>query len=306
MGVSLLHSVYLHVRDIECGTYKGGTGPNSKTIKKRNLEKDTNRGVRLGQDVIKYGISMDNKRGNSTNTKHEEMKMLATRKKKVKLSMRVREEIKDGPLSRRYKVCSGPKGTKSFMAKISNICPCACGDFETYGKKVKCKHLLFILTHCLLVPDGSPIFSPTFLGDEEVKQIFEKAHATVPVGFLIPKAGRQSKNYSEISKKTPNPKQRWKLGHKVSKSALCRTCKTEIFVRKKCLLVEGALTIPFQKEVAVEMLQYFCVKSTCIRYFPPWTNVLPPSSISADNIITEEEGKEIASLLDVSVNLYND
>ena len=73
MGVSLLDSVYLDVRDsllmesklsgIECGTYKGGTEPNSKTIKKRNLEKDTNRGVRLGQDVIKYGISMDNKRG---------------------------------------------------------------------------------------------------------------------------------------------------------------------------------------------------------------------------------------------------
>ena len=62
MGVTLIDSVYLDVRDslltesklngIARGSYKGGYGPSSTTLMERNVARGVKHGGRLGRDIL--------------------------------------------------------------------------------------------------------------------------------------------------------------------------------------------------------------------------------------------------------------
>lgn len=308
MGLSLLDSVYLDVRDslliegklsgIKSGVYKGGSGPTINDLKRRRTEKDVIHGKRLALDIIDSGVSLDidlnesqiNNRG-----------MLETRLKQVKRSMRIRQEFNDGQMVRRYKVSSGPKGTKSFMVRIGNYPSCTCNDFEKQGKKVKCKHILFVLLHCLSVQVDSNLLKKSYFGDDEVKSIFDNAPSSVPSEFLIPTLA-QKKDYNAILSTEKEPEQIWSLVKKTKRSAKCRNCKKEINVDHYALQAKGALVVPFNEEKAVERTQYFCPKKQCISRFPPWTNLLRPLVIKADDNVSEKQLEELEKEIEMPID----
>ena len=309
MGISLLDSVYLDVRDsllveakltgIESGQYKGGSGPSLKVLQKRRNEKDVLHGGRLGLDLINSGVVIkSNTSMERTNNDIEEM--LKTRLKQVNKNMHIREEIKDGTLVRRYKTCSGPKGTKSFMVRIGNYSSCTYGDFEKQGKKVKCKHVLFVLIHCLAVSVDSELLRKLYVGDEELRSMFDNAPSSVPNEFVFIPTNKK-KNYKDILSKETAPNQIWSLVKKDKRSAKCRHCKSEIHVGNFGLQAKGGLVVPFEEEKAVERTQYFCPKKNCISTFPPWTNLRRPSLVKSDTNVSEEEVKNFEKELEVPI-----
>ena len=207
--------------------------------------------------------------------------MLNNRKNKVNISMRIRDEKNVSAMIRQYKVCRSSQSFKNYYVKMSNMSTCSYPDFEKNGRRVKCKHILFILKHCLLVGDNSLIYVQQIVGDDDVREMFVRAPATVPAEFMIERVSRNKTNHAEILSKSPLAKpQVWKL--QVTRNAHCRSCRSEIAVGMKCLRVEGALNIPYGNDFAVEQVQYFCIKCNCITRFPAWTNILRLTSITAD------------------------
>ena len=107
------------------------------------------------------------------------------------------------------------------------------------GRKVLCKHIIFILV--------------VFLG------VFQR--------FLLPPKTVLRKNkhdLKEILQKHPgyNKPQETKLHHKESRSAKCqgRGCNNIFTAGTLCLKVDGALTVPPNRDEAVEQRLYFCLQ----------------------------------------------
>ena len=52
-------------------------------------------------------------------------------------------------------------------------------------------------------------------------------------------------------------------------------CKKVINVGTECIVIEGALTVPFNTNKAVTQKFYYCLYALCITNRPPWTNIWP-------------------------------
>ena len=99
--------------------------------------------------------------------------------------------------------------------------------------------------------------------------IFQKQ---VPNSFMFVKPALTStpKNYTAILQQSAlywNP-QKWLLHDKTKKYATCtaQTCRRKIEVGTKCLVVDGALRVPYGEDSAKPQKFYFCSNSNkCVN-----------------------------------------
>ena len=77
-----------------------------------------------------------------------------------------------------------------------------------------------------------------------------------------------------------------------------------INIGTKCIVIEGALTVPFNTNKAVTQIFYYCLDALCITNRSPWTNIRPLLELTFDNDITDDIKKEIFSLLEIS-DIFN-
>ena len=72
--------------------------------------------------------------------------------------------------------------------------------------------------------------------------------------------------------------------HKANRSAKChgRCFKAIISVGTLCLKVIGSLTVPLNRNDAVQQDFYFCPQKACLSSIPIWSNVRYPNSADAD------------------------
>ena len=114
-----------------------------------------------------------------------------------------------------------------------------------------------------------------YIGDDDLKIIFSKQASH---SFLLPPKNVLSKNkhdLKEIRQKHPgyNKPQETKLHHKKSRSGKGRGCNNIVTAGTLCLKVEGALTVPPNRDEAVEQRFYFCPRKKCLANPPSWSNV---------------------------------
>ena len=114
-----------------------------------------------------------------------------------------------------------------------------------------------------------------YIGDDDLKIIFSKQ---VSHSFLLPPKNVLSKNkhdLKEIRQKHPgyNKPQEKKLHHQKSRSGKGRGCNNIVTAGTLCLKVEGALTVPPNRDEAVEQRFYFCPRKKCLANPPSWSNV---------------------------------
>ena len=55
----------------------------------------------------------------------------------------------------------------------------------------------------------------------------------------------------------------------------------------RCIKVDGALTVPYGKDVAMKQLFYFCATRECFTRPPVWSNIRPNVDIRGGENITE-------------------
>ena len=79
--------------------------------------------------------------------------------------------------------------------------------------------------------------------------------------------------------------QQWSLHRKKVKSAKCAStlCKKDIRKGVICFLVEGALTVPFNRHKAVIQKFYFC-PTVCVFNSPSWTNIKRPAWFAVEDV----------------------
>ena len=78
---------------------------------------------------------------------------------------------------------------------------------------------------------------------------------------------------------------------KINQSVSCRNCKSPKLIRDRCVKTDGALSVSFGKEHAVNKLFFFCPKRLCITRPTVWSNILtthPLAIIKGDNIPDED------------------
>ena len=113
-----------------------------------------------------------------------------------------------------------------------------------------------------------------YIDNDDLEIIFLKQ---VSHSFLLPPKKVLRKNEHDLKEILPgyNKPQETKLHHKESRSAKCQgKCCNNIFTTGTlCFKVEGAFTVPPNRDEAVEQIFYFCPRKQYFADPPHWSNV---------------------------------
>ena len=179
------------------------------------------------------------------------------------------------PANKIFSVVSNASGKAKYKVKICNSPSCTCPDFQRYGTRVFCKHLLFALVVFLNIDDNL-CKSAVFIGDEDLKIILQRE---VKPRFLLPvmninwRSREESLGILQQNKNYHN-EQTYILHYKESRSANClgKNCKKKLEIGS---LVSRWLevTVPYQQNRAVKQVYYFCPKDAYLRSAQFWCNV---------------------------------
>jgi len=205
-------------------------------------------------------------------------------------SMRVRSSRIVNDLKRCYSVVNSGNSRSAYNVEISNVYSCTCSDFSKNGQKVVCKHIIFIFIKILNGSQFDQSLKDRFIGNEDLKELFYAAGRIVNPTYLEVKLKVSRKDFRSIlaNHEKFTQKQTWKAHTKAKRSAKCSgpRCRKVISIGNECLVVEGALTVPYNCKKAVEQKFYFCLNKSCTENPPTWTNI---SQILQENFTVENE-----------------
>ena len=186
-----------HQTDLENGSYDGGKEPSLPKSRAIQAKKDVSIASQFGNDILHFGISdnpvpkkavlndVDDNECNPPNKKQSDTNLFSARLGKVKNdenSFRIKIVSSLNPANKIFSVVSNASGKAKYKVKICNSPSCTCPDFQRYGTRVFCKHLLFALVVFLNIDDNL-CKSAVFIGDEDLKIILQRE---VKPRFLLP------------------------------------------------------------------------------------------------------------------------
>ena len=95
------------------------------------------------------------------------------------------------------------------------------------------------------------------------------------------------------------------LHHKVKRNAKCTGFKNFLQVATLTVSVDGALTVPYGQNKAVEQIFYFCAQKSCFTKVPIWCNFKMPVELSCHEDVSQDEVNQFGSVLLLSVLLFS-
>lgn len=324
MGVSLLDSCLFDIRDnlvfesqlgkFEQGSYSGGCGPSQCEREKRSHERDLESANQFGKDIVEFGLrsptytveqrhvigDLDGydppkkKRTDNNGKMFEKRKQNADEDAK---SLKVRKVSAVNATKRMYTIASSSSGKTNYVVVICNTPSCTCPDNQRNGKKVFCKHIIFVL-NSVMEANESVFINGVSIADDSLKELFEKAPKKVPDVFLQPSNFKvQTQSVEDILQSHPlfGQTQLVTVIKKIQRSAKCRSCKKKLEIGELCLQIEGALNVPYGQSSAVGERIYSCPRKVCITKMPRWTNVRGVSYLNFEDGISFSEKEVILS-----------
>lgn len=219
------------------------------------------------------------------------------RAKEQKESIKVK--IVDSTLSslgRTYTVVSG-SGTYSSVYRIilGKSPSCNCADFNKNDGKELCKHIIWIYLYICKIPENSSLLQQIHLTQNEVSTVLGNSPTIIPEELKFRYNTNQSRTRREIvqdllDKDSRNKNsQDWTLSLKKKKKGMtprCRACRKEHKEGDLTVSVKG-LYVPYEQTFVTETMFYFCPNVDCVKKIPAWTNLRPPTNITAENTIDE-------------------
>ena len=73
-----------------------------------------------------------------------------------------------------YSITSSTSGRTRYVVKICFTLSCSCPDFRKQGKKVLCKHILFILMYIFGVAENDNIIEKRYFSESDLSVILRK------------------------------------------------------------------------------------------------------------------------------------
>ena len=304
MGVSLLECCYFDLRDsillsinltsLENGGHDSGFGPSDATRRARNASREVEHASQLGRDLLDFSVASPSsssepakrKMSGSANVgcnppkrSKNTAKMFNSRFETAKVleqTMKIRKVVKVSDLKQEFDVLSTESGRVTYKVIICNVPSCTCPDYKNNGMVVSCKHIIFIFLFVLKV-DEETISNAPHIGDEDVKALLSIVQVEERFMKRTPPSERPDVRKLLGEHELFGQQQTYTLHHKASRSAKCTGCKKILQVGTLAVRVNGALTVPYGKNKAVEQVFYFCAQKHCFTKVPIWCNVKMPS-----------------------------
>ena len=331
MGVSILDSCLFDIRDslllesridsLLQGSFEGGYGPNQTKLKDQRMHKQVEMAGNIGADLLDFGVfssSPVKKRLFTTNDEEcnppkkksrSSTNLMQSRLASAKSQssiMKIRKIINVNAFKREYVVSSSTTGRANYQVQICEAPSCTCPDYIKNGHRVLCKHVFFILMFGLDVSEDEELLKQRYISHVDLNHLLSKNSSEIDSRFL-------QKSDQKIPRRTKgdlqavlqihdlfHQPQQVTLHRKVSRTAKChgRNCQVIFTVGKLCLKVTGALTVPRDKNIAVEQAFYFCARKNCLESAPVWSNVRYPIKVISDGAsdadkVTAAENLEI-------------
>ena len=125
-----------------------------------------------------------------------------------------------------------------------------------------------------------------YFSEDDLKFLFR--NKDIPELYRQPQEVlKRPRNFREIlqSHQDYDGQQQWFLHRKKVKSAKCAStlCKKDIRKGVICFLVEGALTVPFNRDKAVIQKFYLCPVAFIFNS-PLWTNIKRPTCFTVEDV----------------------
>ena len=287
-----------------------GCGPTLHQLKNRKRERIVEEASRKGKDLIDFGVSESSNSNNDPcipkKKKTDGSKNMFDRRMKAAeacTAMRVRKSHIVNDFKRKYVISNSSKSRQAFDVEISSQQTCTCSDFAKNGRKVACKHIIFVI---IFVLDGKDIQSSLerkFISNNDLSALFSAAGSEVKPQYRQEKVLRGKTNFKEIlaNHEQFSQKQVWLAHKKIKRSAKCSnpSCRKIITIGTECLVVDGALTVPYNQSKAVNQKFYFCLSRLCSGNRPPWINVRDITELTFDKDFNDSKKNEIVVLLNL-------
>ena len=333
MGVGLVEACLFDTRDsllfesqiegLATGSFPGGDGPCQGKRSSTREDKDILLAEDIGRDLLDFGnritspevkkklFTKANEDCNPPKRKKNDRHMLEKRIETVKAhagNIKVTNTKTINSFKREYSITSSTSGRTRYVVKICCTPSCSCPDFRKNGKKVLCKHILFILMYILGVAENDNIIEKRYFSESDLSVILRKESNDFDPKFKyvvnrLSKVNKEEAKHILASHRLNNQPQKCILHYKENRSAKCygRRCDVVFTKGSLCLKVTGALTIPLGKKEAVEQLFYFCGKKNCLLQKPVWCNVQYPTCIEACKTIVEQDRRKVAEEFELRI-----
>ena len=113
-----------------------------------------------------------------------------------------------------------------------------------------------------------------FIEENDWQSLLDAAEKDIKHQFLREQPTDKRKDFRAILAEQVcfTQPQIWKLQKKCMPLAKCTNsrCRKLINIETKCIVIEGALTVPFNTNKAVAQKFYCCLDALCITNLPPW------------------------------------
>ena len=182
-------------------------------------------------------------------------------------------------LKRSYFVSNSRTSRTAFNVEISTVQSCTCSDFAKNGHRVLCKHILFTVLHALNGKDLEPL-RIRFIEKNDLRSLFDAAVKDIKHQSSYAKNQLLKERTSILFLLSTLVFLNHKFGKcpkKCKRLAKCTNsrCRKVINGGTECIVIDGALTVPFYANKAVAQKFYYYLDALCIANQPPWTNIRP-------------------------------
>ena len=284
------------------GDYDGHTGPSQSVREERVERRDIKVAKQFGRDLHDFDVEMpsmveqtnmtilvdanDGRCEPKRRKLPQKEKLFATRLEnawKSKNICKIRSVNFVSDVNRLFEVGSSATARNFYQVRVTTQPSCSCKDFQSFGERSPCKHLLFVLLFCQKITDELLLQKTAFTAEEVQKILLCNF---IDKDLLLPKkSGKSQKSgskrnaafFREIMAKHQDYGSPLKFLHvtKVGRSASCSgfKCQNPLMVGDNVVRVPKAVGVPYGKEIAVQTDYFFCPKRLCIRNPPVWTNI---------------------------------
>ena len=176
----------------------------------------------------------------------------------------------------------------AYKVIICNAPSCTCPDYKENGILISCKNIIFTVLFVLKL-DEEVVRNARHIGDEDVKAFLKNVQLEERFMKQAPLTKRINVRELLEQHELFGQQQTCTLHHKAKGNAKCTSCKKVLEVGTLTVRVDGALTVPYGQNKAVEQVFYFCAQNSCFTKVPIWCNIKMPVELSRHEGVSQDE-----------------
>ena len=202
--------------------------------------------------------------------------------------MKIHRIAKVSNLKQEFDMLSTNTSRVANKVIICSVPSCTCPDYKENGILVSCKSIIFIVLFVLKL-DEEVVRNARQIGDEDVKAFLNNVQLEERFMNQAPLTKRINVRELLEQHELFGQQQTYTLHHKAKRNSKSAGCKKVLEVGTLTVRVDGALTVPYGQNKAVEQVFYLCAQKSCFTKVPIWCNIKMPVELSRREDVSQDE-----------------